>query len=147
MSKEVVFKAVFWSFFVIVALASAMMVYLSYQQSVNPKQVFGTWVEIGAPSYQTEVLRFSEQGVHRNERLVSTNFTFNGTNITINTGNGTFVYQLTGTFNAPQLKRVEPSYPTQRFIRKELQHTINNAQESNAALLKRSAVSKTLPIE
>lgn len=108
MSKELVFKSVFWSSLSILGVAFAMLLYVSYQDYVNPKHVFGSWIEIGAPNYQTEVLRFNEQGVYRNDRLISTNFEFDGAAITIRTGNGIFVYELSGTFNSPQLKRTQP---------------------------------------
>ncbi|MGL4828338.1 MAG: DUF2850 domain-containing protein [Vibrio sp.] len=141
MSNELVFKSVFWSSLTILGTAFTVLLYLSYQDYVNPKQVFGAWVEIGAPSYQTEVLRFNEQGVFRNDRLISTNYEFNGVEITIRTGSGTFIYELSGTFNSPQLKRIQPSSPTQRFIREGFEHTVN-VQGNNAAQVRRSALSE-----
>lgn len=141
MSKELVFKSVFWSSLSILGVAFAMLLYVSYQDYVNPKHVFGSWIEIGAPNYQTEVLRFNEQGVYRNDRLISTNFEFDGTAITIRTGNGTFVYELSGTFNSPQLKRTQPTNPVQRFIRQGFEHTISD-QGNNAVQLRHSALSE-----
>ncbi|EJK2991739.1 DUF2850 domain-containing protein [Vibrio cholerae] len=141
MSKELVFKSVFWSSLSILGVAFAMLLYVSYQDYVNPKHVFGSWIEIGAPNYQTEVLRFNEQGVYRNDRLISTNFEFDGTAITIRTGSGIFVYELSGTFNSPQLKRTQPINPVQRFIRQGFEHTVSD-QGNNAAQLRRSALSE-----
>ncbi|ENM5762214.1 DUF2850 domain-containing protein [Vibrio mimicus] len=141
MSKELVFKSVFWSSLSILAVAFAMLLYVSYQDYVNPKHVYGSWVEIGAPSYQTEVLRFNDQGVFRNERLISTTFEFDGAAITIRTGNGTFVYELSGTFNSPQLKRIQPNSPIQRFIREGFEYTVTN-QGNNATQIRRSALSE-----
>lgn len=139
MAKKWVVKTVFWSSLVILGSIFATLLYVSYQDYVNPKHVFGTWIEIGAPSYQTEVLRFNEQGVFRNDRLISTQFKFDGVKITIDTGSGTFIYELTGNVNSPQLKRLVPVNPLQRFIRAGYEHTVND-QGSHAAQVRRAAL-------
>uniref|UniRef100_UPI001C04EBC7 DUF2850 domain-containing protein n=1 Tax=Vibrio anguillarum TaxID=55601 RepID=UPI001C04EBC7 len=75
--------------------------------------VCGSWIEIGTPSYSTEVLTLNSNGVFRNNRLVSTQFEYDGDKIVINTGSGVTIYQLAGTTNSPQLKRIEPVMPLQ----------------------------------
>ncbi|MGL6026567.1 MAG: DUF2850 domain-containing protein, partial [Vibrio sp.] len=45
-----------------------------------------------------------------------------------------------GTINSPQLKRLQPIHPLQRFIRAGYEHTVND-QGSHAAQVRRAALS------
>lgn len=111
--------------FVSLALLFGALLYCSYQDYVHPKHVYGTWIEVGAPPYQTEILTLNDHGVLRNDKLISTTFDFDGQRVTIHTGSGDSVYQMSGTFQSPQLKRLVPNSPTQRFIKKGYEHTID----------------------
>lgn len=139
-SKETVFKTVFWSGLTLLACGFGALLLFSYKDYVDPKHVHGSWIEIGAPSYQTEVLTFDERGVFRNNRLVSTNFDYNGKNIEVETGLGITIYQVTGTMKSPQLKRIEPSSPIQRFVKQGYEDTITDS-EGNAGQTRRAALS------
>ncbi len=139
-SKANMFRIVFWSGLSLLACAFATLLLFSYKDYVNPEQVYGSWIEIGTPSYQTEILTFNEQGVFRNSRLVSTNFEYDGKNIEVETGLGRMTYQIAGTRNSPQLKRVEPTIPIQRFIKEGYEDTIEEG-EGTAGQARRSALS------
>lgn len=114
--------------FALFAIAAMAVVgyfsYQSHQDYVDPSKVYGDWIEIGAPPYQTDILNFSEQGVSRNRRLISTQYEFDGKEITFTTGTGTTVYKLAGNVRSPQIRRVWPDLPAQSFVKKGYEHTI-----------------------
>ncbi|GEM75284.1 DUF2850 domain-containing protein [Vibrio sagamiensis] len=93
----------------------------SYYRFVAPDNVYGQWVEIDAPSFQSEKLTLGQNGVFRNGRLIATQFDFDGEFVTINHSIGESIYKLAGTYVSPQLHRVHPPLPQQRFILKKLQ--------------------------
>ncbi|MFV0448580.1 MAG: DUF2850 domain-containing protein [Vibrio sp.] len=125
MSKEAIFKSVFATTLSIAALLCGALIYFGYQDYTNPSQVYGSWIEINAPEYRTEVLTLNDQGVFRNHRLISTSFEYDGKNIKIDTGQGRSIYALAGTNNSPQLKRIQPASPIQRFIKQGFEDTID----------------------
>ena len=139
MNQFNVVKFVFIAIFFSLALGFSSLIYFSYQDYVDPKHVHGTWVEIGTPPYNTETLTFNESGVFRNHRLITTNFEFDGEKIFVTTGSGRAIYQIAGTFNSPQLRRLEPTIPVQRFIKEGYEDTVDmegggGAKQRRAAL-------------
>ncbi|MGR5236356.1 DUF2850 domain-containing protein [Vibrio alfacsensis] len=114
--------------------------YASYTDYIDPDKVYGEWIEIAAPPYQTEYLRFTPDGVFRNHRLIATQFKFDGKLITLNTGLGKTIYQISGSHLSPQIRRVEPAFPEQRFIFKGFEHTVQGS-ETGAASQRRAALS------
>lgn len=88
-----------------------------HQQSADPRKVYGVWVEVDAPPYQSDTLELSSSGVVINNRLVSTSFEFDGKQITIITGEGTTVYVVTRPFDSPRLKRTVPVSPLKQFAK------------------------------
>ncbi|MDE1241149.1 DUF2850 domain-containing protein [Vibrio aestuarianus] len=140
--KRVAFlKSVFWIALSTVAVGFAALLFFSYQDYTHPKKVYGSWIEIGAPSYSTEIMTFNEKGVFRNSRLISTNFNYDGKEIEIRTGDGITIYQQSGTINSPQLKRIEPSTPNQRFIKQGYEATIQTDESGDPSKNRRSALS------
>lgn len=137
-SQSFLFKVLFWLILSLLAVGFALLIIVSYRDYINPKNVHGSWIEIGAPSHLTEVLTFNEQGVFRDHRLIATQFEFDGKTIAIRTGTGETLYQLSGTTDSPQLRRVEPPLPHQRFIRAGYEHTISTEPGPS----RRSAVSE-----
>ncbi|WP_420855740.1 DUF2850 domain-containing protein [Vibrio tetraodonis] len=121
-------------------VAFSAILYFSYKDYIHPKHVYGRWIEIGTPEYDTEILTFSERGVFRNERLITTDFGYDGTLITVTTGSGQTVYQVAGTPKSPQLKRITPSSPTQRFIKSGYEDTVKSG--GGAAKRRRAALSE-----
>ncbi|NOI80011.1 DUF2850 domain-containing protein [Vibrio tubiashii] len=139
MTKSSAIRTAFVFIFVTLAIAFSALLYFSYQDYIHPKHVYGRWIEIGAPPYQTEVLTLNSRGVYRNDRLIATHFDFDGKRITVETGGGDSIYQLAGTFKSPQLRRLEPNSPTQRFIKEGYENTIDmegggSAKNRRAAL-------------
>ncbi|MDC5705309.1 DUF2850 domain-containing protein [Vibrio europaeus] len=139
MTKSSAIRTAFVFIFVTLTIAFSALLYFSYQDYIHPKHVYGRWIEVGAPPYQTEVLTLNSRGVYRNDRLIATHFDFDGKRITVQTGNGDSIYQLAGTFKSPQLKRLEPNSPTQRFIKEGYENTIDmsgggSAKNRRAAL-------------
>lgn len=132
-------KILFWAILSSLAAGFAALILFSYRDFVDPKHVYGSWIEIGTPEYQTEVLTLNEQGVFRNGRMVSTRFKFDGKRIEIKTGRGVSIYQLAGTTSSPQLKRLDPSLPIQRFVKEGYEDTINTTQGGGQA--RRAALS------
>ncbi|WP_182026125.1 DUF2850 domain-containing protein [Vibrio rotiferianus] len=117
------------------------LLHLSYLDYIDPDKIYGEWIEIGAPPYQTEVLLFSADGVFRNNRFVATNFEFDGKLITLNTGLGKTVYQISGSHLSPQIRRIEPRIPDQRFILKGFEHTVQGSDIGSASK-RRAALSE-----
>ncbi|KGK19460.1 hypothetical protein EA25_02040 [Vibrio navarrensis] len=111
-------------FFLALVTYFSYRIYIEYQKYIDPSNVYGDWIEIGAPPYQTEILTLSDKGVYRNNRLIATSYQFNGKRITIETGIGLTVYQLAGNANSPQLRRIIPDSPTQRLVKKGYEDTI-----------------------
>lgn len=114
--------------------------YASYVDYIDPNKIYGEWIEIGAPPYQTELLNFTPDGVFRNHRLIATQFEFDGKRITLNTGLGITAYQVSGSHLSPQLRRVKPALPEQRFVSKGFEHTVQGS-ETGAASKRRAALS------
>ncbi|MEZ8720236.1 DUF2850 domain-containing protein [Vibrio pomeroyi] len=106
-----------------IALTAGYFAYQAHQQSVSPSNVHGTWIEIGAPPYKTDILTLSDNGVMMNHRFISTSFDFDGKVVTINTGSGPRVYTISGTYDSPRLKRLVPSTPSQQFIKEGYEDT------------------------
>lgn len=132
MQKEAFLKLSFATLFVTLAVAFAALLFFSYNDYVHPKNVYGRWIEIGTPGYNTEVLTFNERGVYRNDRLITTTFDFDGKVITVTTGGGISIYQIAGTFKSPQLRRLEPNSPTQRFIKAGYEDTVDMGRGGSA---------------
>lgn len=139
MTHNSMFKTVAISVFVLLAIGFGSLLYFSYQDYIHPKHVYGRWIEVGAPPYQTEVLELNANGVFRNERLVATHFEFDGKQVFIETGRGTSIYQIAGTFDSPQLRRLQPNSPTQRFIKEGFEETID-MEGGGSAKNRRSAL-------
>ncbi|MDQ2189904.1 DUF2850 domain-containing protein [Vibrio sp. B4-12] len=142
MKKKWVLKSLFWIVLFTIAAGFATLLLVSYQEYTSPKNVYGSWIEIGTPSYSTEVLTLNSNGVFRNNRLVSTQFEYDGDKIVINTGSGVTIYQLAGTTNSPQLKRIEPVMPLQRFIKQGYESTVENDENGDPSKNRRSALSE-----
>ncbi|MCK6264544.1 DUF2850 domain-containing protein [Vibrio sp. ZSDE26] len=140
-SREQLVKTALISVLTVLGLSFASLTYFSYQEYVNPKHVYGSWIEIGTPSYDTDVLVLSAEGVFRNKRLISTMFEFDGKQINLQTGKGEFIYQLAGTPNSPQIKRIHPSGPVKRFIKKGYEHTVDTGS-AGAGKNRRAALSE-----
>ncbi len=109
---------------------------------MDPANVYGEWIEIGAPIYNTEVLDFRPQGVYRNNRLVSTTYSFNGKQITIITGNGEVTYEFAGTDSSPQIKRTGTNAPPQRFIKKGYEDTVKQTSSGTGSEARRAALAE-----
>mgnify|MGYP001329869482 CR=1 FL=1 len=103
----------------------SVLVYSSYQDYIAPNNVYGRWLEVGTPSYDRSSIEFNQEGVFRNQRMVATQFEFDGQQIHVTTGSGVSIYQLTIAKNTPQLKRIQPNSPTQRFVKQGYEHTID----------------------
>lgn len=142
MEKEAFVKLSFATLFFILATAFAALLFFSYKDYVHPKNVYGRWIEIGTPEYNTEILTFNEIGVYRNDRLITTNFDFDGKLVTVTTGGGISIYQIAGTFESPQLRRLEPNSPTQRFIKAGYENTVDMEGGGGSAKNRRAALSE-----
>lgn len=140
MTKSSAIKSAAAIVFVLLALGFSSLLYFSYQDYIHPKHVYGRWIEVGAPPYQTEILTLNAQGVYRNNRLIATSFDFDGKRVTVKTGGGKSIYQIAGTFDSPQLRRLEPNSPTQRFIKEGFENTID-MQGGGSAKNRRAALS------
>ncbi|AYV23300.1 MULTISPECIES: DUF2850 domain-containing protein [Vibrio] len=124
-----------------IMLASALgyAFYTSHQNHISPSRVYGNWIEIGAPKQSTEILTFTDYGALRNHRLIATSFEFDGRVVKLKTGSGLWVYERVGTPRSPQLRRISPALPPQRFIFEGYEHTVpmdgyNPGQNRRSAL-------------
>ncbi|WP_253820753.1 DUF2850 domain-containing protein [Vibrio sp. 99-70-13A1] len=100
--------------------------YQSHLEFTDPSNVYGNWIEVGSPPYQTDKLSLSEKGVIRNHRLISTSFEFDGSNILITTGSGVSIYKMSGNIRSPQLKRISPAVPPQTLVKEGFEHTVTS---------------------
>ncbi|MDA0129193.1 DUF2850 domain-containing protein [Vibrio sp. MarTm2] len=141
MIQAKIIKLLFVAIFLSLAAGFSSLLYFSYNDYIHPKHVYGTWIEVGAPSYSTETLTLNEQGVFRNNRLIATSFEFDGEQVFIETGSGTTIYQIAGTFNSPQLRRLQPSIPIQRFVKAGYEDTVD-MEGGGGASKRRAALSE-----
>ena len=125
----------------VLTVSFSTLIYFSYQDYVDPKQVYGDWIEIGAPSYDTDIITLNENGVYKNSRLVTTEFGFDGNEISIKTGGGETIYIVAGSFDSPQLKRVVPANPSKRLIKKGYEKTVQMDGGVGGAKAHRNALS------
>ncbi|GAK87382.1 hypothetical protein JCM19238_4992 [Vibrio ponticus] len=105
--------------------AIAVLAYFSYQESLDPKHVYGRWLEMGTPGYDRASIQFNDSGVFRNNRMVATKFEFDGSLIHVKTGSGLHIYQLSYSKDAPLLRRIQPNSPTQRFVKQGYEHMVD----------------------
>ncbi|MCL9780110.1 DUF2850 domain-containing protein [Vibrio sp. S4M6] len=141
MTKSETRKAILFSVLAVLTVSFSTLVYVSYQDYVDPKHVYGDWIEIGAPSYDTDIITLNETGVYKNSRLVTTEFEFDGSEISIKTGGGETVYIIAGSFDSPQLKRVVPATPSKRLIKKGYEKTVQMDGGIGGAKARRAALS------
>ncbi|WP_211918218.1 DUF2850 domain-containing protein [Vibrio sp. B1REV9] len=120
---------------------TAYQLHASYLNYIDPNNVYGDWFEIGAPPYKTEQLSFTPDGVFRNHRLISTQFEFDGKHISIATGAGLTQYQISGSHLSPQIRRIKPALPDQRFVLKGFEHTVQGSDVGSASK-RRAALSE-----
>lgn len=121
--------------------AISVIAHLNYQDSINPKHVYGTWLETGTPSYNSASIKFTDHGVYRNQRMISTQFDFDGKKIHVTTGSGVYIYQLSQANKIPQLRRIQPNSPTQRFVKKGYEHLIDK-EDGGIAKRRRAALAE-----
>lgn len=120
---------------VVIAISGAYFAYLDY---VDHKRVHGEWIEIGAPSYSTDVLIISAKGVYKNSRLITNQFKFDGSHVYIGTGAGHTVYKLTESFGLPQLHQIVPATPNKKFIKKGYEKELqDNAKPARFEMLRK----------
>ncbi|WP_210448035.1 DUF2850 domain-containing protein [Vibrio crassostreae] len=107
-----------------IMLSLATMYYV-YQHNLKPSYInkvkvklYGTWTEVGASSYDTDVISFSDAGVMMNDRLIATSLSLDGKMLVFRTGAGEKVYRLSDTGDDLQLKRVARGRDIQVFIKK-----------------------------
>lgn len=103
---------------------SGVMLYQNYQESVDPTQIYGTWIETEVLNDRKETLTLDEHRVLRNNRLVATQFEFDGKEISFHTGEGDFLYRWNGSSSSPQLIRQEPEQPIQTLIKQGYEDTL-----------------------
>ena len=125
-SRDLFVNSLHYNFLLVgfmIALTAIYFANQAHQQSVSKSNVYGTWIEVAAPPYNTDTLTLSDNGVIMNHRLIATSFDFDGKIVTISTGSGTTVYTISGTYDSPRLKRLEPSVPSQQFIKEGYEDT------------------------
>lgn len=131
--NEKLFKAVFFSISFVILVVSGVYGYDAYKAYTDPSNVYGKWVEVGTPTYQTEILQLSDKGVYRNNHLISTTFEFSGSTVSISTGEGVTEYEFTGGESAPQLKRIKPSMPEQLLVKHGYEAKVEATEGSNGS--------------
>lgn len=108
----------------ILMVISGTMLYKSYQKHIDPQAIYGNWVEIQVLHDRHEVLTISKNSILRNSRLVTTQFKFDGSEISFHTGEGNFRYKWNGSEQSPQLIRIEPEKPIQTLIKQGYEYTL-----------------------
>lgn len=141
MTRTQAIKSITFVVLVIATVGFTTLIYYSYKDYVDPKHVYGDWIEIGAPTYDTDIITLNRTGVYKNNRLVTTNFEFNGKQISIKTGGGETIYAVAGSLKSPQLKRISPETPSQRLIKKGYENTVDMSGGIGGAKARRAALS------
>ncbi len=81
---------------------------LLYSKKITrPDIMFGEWVELDAPPYDTEVFKLTQLGVEQHNRIISTEFEFSGSEISYYRGNQKHSYQIIDR-NKTLIRRTEP---------------------------------------
>jgi hypothetical protein len=113
---------------------SGTMLYQNYQEYIDPQVLYGKWIEIHVLSDRKETLVISKHGIFRNDKLVTTHFKYDGSEISFTTGEGEYRYQWNESLTSPQLKRLEPSKPEQTLIKKGYEDTLKVIQSKSIGL-------------
>lgn len=98
--------------------------FASYWYSVtssNKELVYGEWIEVNAPSYDTDIFLLSTKGVLKDGRVISTKFDFDGRVISYRFGNISYEYQLTNQ-DKTIIKRLHPKPTGTIFVKKGNEH-------------------------
>ncbi|MGF1740146.1 DUF2850 domain-containing protein [Vibrio profundum] len=117
--------------FVMVALAllALELTYIAYSilnPPLNREDIYGTWIEIGGPAEQTELLTIRSTGVYKNNHLVTTQFQLDGNKVTVKTGYGRTVYEVIQDEGIPRLKKIEPRLPKEQWVKKGYEKMIDS---------------------
>lgn len=119
----------FWAVMILVtAVVIGHLAYVSYQYYINPQRVYGEWIEIGMPSYDTENFIISESGVMAENRYITTSFTFDGETVRFYSGDMLYEYHIYGR-NDERLRRVRGGEYPALFVKKGYEHTILKPEE------------------
>ncbi|MGO1298105.1 MAG: DUF2850 domain-containing protein [Vibrio sp.] len=138
---ERVFKSVALLLLSLIGILFGYYGYASYQDYVAPKHVYGKWIEIGVPDYDTDVLTLSARGVYLNNHLISTTFKFDGSVVTITTGDGVSRYELTTMNDIPKLERITPENSNQTLVKEEFASQFKAPDRNATPSTKRQNVS------
>lgn len=80
-----------------------------YQKKISRGEImYGAWVELKAPPYDTEVFELSAVGVTQNSRVISTEFRYTGSELSFYRGNAITEYQVVN-HDKTLLRRVRPA--------------------------------------
>jgi len=109
---------------ILAGISVAITLNLKTGQKPNKMILFGSWIEVGAPKYNTDTYTINKSGVYKNSRLLTTNYQFDGSELVVETGGGRYVYLLE-TKDSPQLKRVHPRLPQLQLVKKGYEHTVD----------------------
>ena len=102
--------------------------YISYLYHINPERVYGEWIELGMPPYDTENFTISEKGIIVENRYISTFFEFNGEKIYYYSGDEFYELQLYGRYDE-RLRRISGGEYQAIFVKKEYYHTILHPED------------------
>lgn len=83
--------------FLLIVLAGVVIAigtHLGSNKKTGKADLFGAWIEVGAPKYNTDTYVINGSGVYKNSRLLTTNYQFDGTELIVETGGGRYVYVL-----------------------------------------------------
>lgn len=131
-------KIIFLVLGLLTSLLAGYVIFFNYNASIDPKNIYGNWVELHVLDTRQVTIEFSKQGVSKNSHLVSTDFSYNGRRIEFVTGEGETIYRITGTQKTPQLKRIQPEKPPQILVREEDEHLFQEQEEKQVLRSKAS---------
>jgi hypothetical protein len=118
----------------IMLFISGVILYKSYQDHIDPSVIYGHWVEVQVPKNRQETLTFTAKSVQRNNHFVASKFNFDGSDLSFETGEGTFLYQWNGSLVSPQLERKLPEKPIQRLIKQGYEDTLDDHQPNKIGM-------------
>ena len=100
----------------ILGAATTAMIKSGYFSPPPPSDIYGTWVEQGVPKYAADMFIVSKEGIRTEGRLISTDFEFDGHELTYQQGEVRYRYVIDDLDNRILL-REEPAHYRSKFVR------------------------------
>ncbi len=83
----------------------------------DPSVIYGEWLETNAPSYDTDTFIIKENGIFTNNRMITSQYEFNGSKLSYYIGDTLYSYQIVDR-DKTLMKRSTPHPARIQFVKK-----------------------------